>query len=95
MSDLFANKEELGAYRVINTASAFISTYWKVVENIVQIKNFRKINKICAEFYKFLVEIKLIEIAFDNIFNSDLYIKAWMPVTQDILMILLWRKRKN
>ena len=46
-------KEELEAHRVINTASAFISTYWKVFENIVQIMNFRKIDKICAECYKF------------------------------------------
>ena len=46
-------KEELEAHRVINTASAFISSYRKVVENIVQIKNFRKIDKICTEFYKF------------------------------------------
>ena len=69
-------KEELEAHRVINTASAFISSYRKVVENIVQIKNFRKIDKICSEFYNVLVEIKLIEIAFDNIFNSDLYLKA-------------------
>ena len=61
-------KEELEAHRVINTASAFISTYWKVFKNIVQIKYFRKIDKICAKFYKFLVELKLIEIAFDNMF---------------------------
>ena len=46
-------KEELEAHRVINAASAFISSYRKVVENIVQIKIFRKIDKICAEFYKF------------------------------------------
>ena len=52
-------KEELEAHRVINTASAFISTYWKVFKNIVQIKYFRKIDKICAEFYKFFSGIKI------------------------------------
>ena len=52
-------KEELEAHRVINTASAFFSTYWKVFKNIVQIKYFRKIDKICAEFYKFFSGIKI------------------------------------